>query len=257
MVRKGRRVRGVVVAGLVLGGFLGAGSPARATAPGVEFTGLYADNNEHFFFHYDLEDVSQDAVEWARKYALDPPSALVTEKDEFYGVQTDVVSYDEDYTGSDAPFGMEAPCWDTCPRNTLATTWCTSTDGVNAADKCQQFKIYFDLPDVQGFNVAQRNWLACHELGHTVGFDDPVEGGPQDDTSCTRYYWSDFPASPVTLYGDHDRNHMIDRYGRAPAGGACDVGGGHVMGAPGTEAAGGEFAICPAPDVGDLGGGFT
>ena len=115
--------------------------------------------------------------------------------------ETDVIAYSEDY-GNNGAAG-----WVYCPPE--------APQGVNRMRHrwCQQQELYFNLnPSMAVFfaDDASRDYVACHELGHTLGlrhWGNPPESAGPPAATCMN---ADTPDGPTNLH-QIDWDH-IDRY---------------------------------------------
>ncbi len=159
---------------------------------------LYADNGSHDFYHYALTTNMRNAMEHARVNSLDNGTDMSTVLRGSSDSKTDVISYDTDYTGT---------FWDTHD----ASYECTSTNGTNTGN-CQQAKLRFDLSWLDGYNQFQREAVACHETGHSVGLDHH-----SSNTDTCMYYAG---SAGNNGFNQHDKDHIN---GRWQGGQGCDT----------------------------------
>jgi Matrixin len=111
--------------------------------------------------------------------------------------QTDNRSYDQHYT---TYWGLD---WDgsTTGWNLWAYTKCVE---YTLAYNCQQYQIRYDLADLNSFSNYERQQVACHETGHSVGLDHSSERA-----SCLQRSATD---ASTNAYTAHDRAHINGRW---------------------------------------------
>ena len=157
---------------------------------------LFADNSDHTFFNSSLETITRDAVAHGRVNALDNGTDMTTQLLGSVDGNTDVVSYDANYT---TYWNIQ---WDnqTGQGNIYGATKCVSTSGAGSG-RCQKYEVRYDLPDIQAATVDTRNTVACHEIGHTVGLGHGAADSCMLASNATS-----------TGYSQHDKDHINSKY---------------------------------------------
>lgn len=130
-------------------------------------------------------------MEHARVNSLDNGTDMSTVRQGSSDSDTDVKAYDMDYTGGN---------WD----RTVALYTCTSTANTDPGT-CQQGKVQFDLSWLNSYQQAQRESVACHETGHSVGLDHHSS----DKSSCL-HWQTDVDVS--NGFNQHDKDHINGRW---------------------------------------------
>jgi hypothetical protein len=121
-----------------------------------------------------------------------PTDLVMIEQEEPNGM-TDVIAYSSDY-GENGAAG-----WVYCPRD--------APQGPNpTGDRwCRAQELHFNLnPRYAGYlgDDGSRAYVACHELGHTVGlrhWGNPPDSNPPVAATCMN---ADTPDGPTTLHAD-------------------------------------------------------
>jgi hypothetical protein len=181
----------------------GAPSPAFATnftgaSGGTGCLGNMADNKDHYVWNQSLTQATLDAANYVRVYTYNP-TAIDTYTEDILTSQTDAVLNDADYEGSWC--GGTWRSSSTQSTGLVGYTRCMSLSG----SKCQQFEVRFDNDYMGPRSTAEERWLACHELGHTVGLTHTSQALP----ACM----SPNPnlANPSVLT-EHDTSHLLTAY---------------------------------------------
>ncbi|HEX5038727.1 MAG TPA: hypothetical protein VFW95_01150 [Candidatus Limnocylindria bacterium] len=136
------------------------------------------------------------------------PTDLVMIEQEAPNGLTDVIVYSSDY-GENGAAG-----WVYCPRD--------APQGANpAGDRwCRAQELHFNLnPRYAGYlgDDGSRAYVACHELGHTVGlrhWGNPPESNPPVATTCMN---ADTPDGPTALHADDVARINAYAYVRHPS----------------------------------------
>lgn len=120
---------------------------------------IKADNKDHYFFYSDL---SADMIAVSDEALAD--DYVPTNLDTYYGTfsGSDVIVRDFDYN---TYCGYN---WDGAPDYLLALAECRE---LNASNECAHFAVRFDRDDMDNLGPNQRQSVACHEYGHTVGLE--------------------------------------------------------------------------------------
>jgi matrixin len=144
-----------------------------------------ADGNPHAFYYLDVTSNVRSAVEWVRVNAVEPTDVnTVVETSVNY--RTDNVIYDAYYSTF---CGFD---W----TQVIGLTTCVSLASNN---RCEKHEVRFDLNDMDGFTAFQRQTIACHEIGHTLGLTHRTE----TDGCMTN------PANFASrVYSSHDKAHI-------------------------------------------------
>ena len=163
-------------------------------------------NNRHFvLFDPSLTPELASALRDSMAEDYDPTDLRMYEQRALTPA-TDVIAYSADY-GENGAAG-----WVNCPRD--------SPQGVNGrGDRwCQHQELRLNLnPRYSIFfeDEASRDHVACHELGHTLGFrhwgNPPQSEGPDADTCMN----ANTPDGPAQLH-QFDEDHIDDYYGDPP-----------------------------------------
>jgi hypothetical protein len=160
----------------------------------------FADNGKHWYNYASLETRTRTAVK-AALLNLDAQTDMTVAADSTPDPSTDVESFDRYYVDH---WGLD---WDgsTTGSNLLAYAKCVKT--IPPADssqpwRCDQYEVRYDLADIDWMTKTQRQALACHELGHTVGLDHSTQS-----SSCLRK-----GAHTTVKYSAHDVAHINGRY---------------------------------------------
>lgn len=156
-----------------------------------------ADNRDHFFWYSNITSPTQIAVAWSRANNLDPTEMNTYNESNGFSNSTDVVVYDEDYSGTfcnktwiDDPNVMT--------NRLFAAVRCAYLTSVG---KCDQYYVDFDNDFMGPRSAEAEAKLACHELGHTLGLMHRTM-----NTSCMIDPWDDNAAN--RYYDGHDRAHI-------------------------------------------------
>lgn len=200
--RSGRRLpRFVIVAVLLTAALLWpadvAGSSTfwwRTYSAGECAGGNSADSSYHtFYYNSGLSSVMRSATDYARAYAIDPMdlnTAMVA-----LAVDTDVVVYDQDY---------DRRCllaWHPTPMGVTGLAECRTLTP-NPAGACEKAEVRYDESYTSIATTTERRWIACHELGHTLGL---THNESYPDTSCMAA-----ENNGRTTYSWHERVDHID-----------------------------------------------
>jgi hypothetical protein len=172
--------------------FLVLGPAALAAAPAdTAFRKPYADNAEHTFFTAtSLSTTQRDAAVWVMQNSVDSPTDMFDTRMTYQSSATDVVFSAATYTK--APYSG----W---------YAWATCEQMVFLSDRCEQFTVKFNNKNPHSNYKA----LACHEVGHTIGFADGT-GSNKDATTAAR---TCMRANPdVTKYASADVTKINKRY---------------------------------------------
>jgi hypothetical protein len=163
-------------------------------------------NDSRHFVFIDASVPSELAAAIQRTMARDyAPTHLLMRVQSNITAATDVIVYAADH-GENGAAG-----WVFCPAD--------ARQGTNAqGDRwCQHQELHFNLnPRYAAYfaDRASRDYMACHELGHTIGLrhwgNPPQTEGPAAATCMT----PDNPDGPVNLHA-YDRRH-IDQYYELP-----------------------------------------
>ncbi len=155
----------------------------------------FADNGHHTFNWDSTEYGTALAVQYSMSN-LNNQTDMTTEW-VVPSSQTDNRSYDQHYT---TYWGLD---WDGSSTgwNLYAYAKCVET---TLAGNCQQWQIRYDLADMNRFSNYQRQQVACHETGHSVGLDHSSEGA-----SCLR---NAVLSASTNYYTSHDRGHINGRW---------------------------------------------
>jgi hypothetical protein len=95
-----------------------------------------------------------------------------------------------------------AVAWVDCPADNTGVGYYSS--GNFATRWCRGQIVRFNAEYAGSFNQLGRDWVACHELGHTVGLREGT-----NNYSCMENDWSN-GVTEVLL--DHDRDHINGQY---------------------------------------------
>ena len=72
--------------------------------------------------------------------------------------------------------------WRVTPEIEFADAYCMEYVGTHTGlDKCQRARIRFGEDWVDTYSTHEKAQGSCHELGHTVGFDDSI---PESNLGC-------------------------------------------------------------------------
>ncbi len=208
----------VVLAAVLLLGALPSG-PVRATHGGPEVGSLLDCNrpvepprcvsvaNDRWHHVYIDPSVPPALAQSVRNAIADYDStALVVIEQARLTVVTDVIVYADDHGPNGAAGWVNCPARAAQGVNRRGDRWCRGQElhfNLNA-----RYAVYFA-------DAASRDYMACHELGHSVGLrhwgNPPRSDGPAADT-CMQ---PDVPNGPTRLHA-FDRQHL-DAYYALPA----------------------------------------
>lgn len=151
----------MVAAGVVLAAepapALMAGTGGRSANCAVNDPGevIATDNYQHTVFRSALSSGMNTAAVWA----LDNQYNTL-DMDVIYAASvnstTDAVLYDQNYSTY-------------CGINWNSASGLSSCVARNAVRECEKNEVRWDNSTVDGWNVSQRRFIACHEIGHSVG----------------------------------------------------------------------------------------
>jgi hypothetical protein len=178
-----------------------AASPASANGFGnANGCCPFADNGKHWYNYASLETRTRTAVK-AALLNLDSQTDMTVAADTTADPSTDVESFDQyyvdhwdlDWNGSSTGY------------NLFAYSKCVKANAPASSGQpwtCDQYEVRYDLADIDWMTATQRQALACHEVGHTVGLDHSTES-----TSCLKT-----GAHKIIKYSAHDVAHINGRY---------------------------------------------
>jgi hypothetical protein len=182
-------------------------APEPPSASALNFTGPsggtgclgnMADNRDHYVWNDSLSAATLDAANYVRVYTYNP-TAINTFTEDVFTSQTDVLLRDYDYEGPWCNLVWRSSS--TAVTGIVGYTKCLALSG----SACQQFEVRFDNDWMGPKTTAQERWLACHELGHTVGLTHTSQAVP----ACMSP--NDQLANPSTLTS-HDSAHLTGYY---------------------------------------------
>jgi hypothetical protein len=144
--------------------------------PDLELSNCVANNRDHQLHYYQLLDPQENASKWVMNNVYAP---------------TDVNYFQTTISNADAivydfTFGMTG--W-------WGVTYCGSGAAEGGTDPnrwCRPFTVQYNLSATHVFDsVADRRYIACHELGHSLGLRDVADGATcMDDTEIVHSFLS-------------------------------------------------------------------
>lgn len=153
-----------------------------------------ADNATHSFWYDSLSTDAQIAVNQTRTSNYNPTD-LDTVNEDVPDSLTDVLTYDEDYEGTTCGSVWQSGA---ALGGLAGFTQCLSLSG----SRCQQFAVYFDNDFMGPRSTGDERWLACHEVGHTVGLMHTNTGA-----NCMQS-----PGVATAVLTAHDISHINTNY---------------------------------------------
>ncbi len=179
------RAGAVLLVGAVA--LLGLGTNALANDYGGPYW-LYPDNDLHtFWYSASLGPKWIEAADKARLEQIGRGTAMSTSKLTSKTSSTDVVAYVADY-GDARWWGKTS-----CPLS--ARKW------TSKGRLCDRFIVRFNI-EHGPFSQWEKEMLACHEFGHTVGLRH-YKTHPGSHTCMERSHFH-------VTFNSHDRNHIDD-----------------------------------------------
>lgn len=146
-----------------------------------------ADSKNHLYW-YELLGSQMTTAQNAANATLNTSVSTVFDSSNNY--YTDVVVYDQNYT-TFCDYDWDA----TCDDNLWGLTTCV---WLNAVGRCERHEVRYDTSDTAGFSSTQREGLACHENGHSVGLEH------RNSESGCMYAFNLY----LRTFTSHDRSHM-------------------------------------------------
>lgn len=101
---------------------------------------------------------------------------------------------------------VDAYWFSTASIGSEADATCMDLNTAPNPDQCRRARIRFRDGWVMEAILAQRKQGACHEIGHTVGFDDSV---PENNIGC-------MSNGPNGVLSDHEIGHINAQWGGGP-----------------------------------------
>lgn len=169
----------LVVLALVLSG------PAASASPWGQNLKEHMDNRTTIIFYYRLGTLYKRATNWVRNNAIDPTylTQYMTKKHD----SSDVSVMDLNLNDRQVD-GFE------------------SCDDAFWSPHCAHSHVHFNNSYVRDMTWQWKTNLACHELGHTIGFNDYDDS--TGNSSCTNYARPD----RNTYSGHEDTDHIRAHY---------------------------------------------
>lgn len=199
MSRRRALLAGAASLGVLAGSSLTDSADANTLqgVPGIVFNGCAgvgrADNKTHSFYYENVDPFMVTHLNNHRAY-MDAQTAMTTTGSSG-GSLTDAYVRDQNYT-------------DFCGLNWHNPTTGTGVLGysvciaLNAQGECERSDIRFDTSLYPQYTTHQKQSLACHEVGHSIGLDH--EGL---NRNCMQQGSVGLQA---TVYTTHDKNHMAN-----------------------------------------------
>ncbi|HHC08170.1 MAG TPA: hypothetical protein ENK55_05590 [Actinobacteria bacterium] len=102
---------------------------------------------------------------------------FISRMEDQYGARTDMAAY----RLSSYDSTVDAYWYATPVTYGVADATCMDLDTAPNPDQCRRTRIRFEEAWLESASLNQRRQGACHEIGHSVGFDDSV---PEHQTGC-------------------------------------------------------------------------
>ncbi len=146
---------------------------------------------DSFFHTY----VSIESNEYHRGLMEAP---FVSRMEDQYGDRTDMYAYQlASYDST-----VDAYWYATPVTNGVADATCMDLNTTPNPDQCRRTRIRFEESWLESASLNQRRQAACHEIGHSVGFDDSI---PENDTGC-------MSNGPNGTLSSHEIGHINDQW---------------------------------------------